>query len=56
MKRTIASISFAALIAIASLVHAAPSTAKAACDDCCKGKCGQTCCQDGCTGSCCQGK
>ncbi len=55
MKRTIAMISFAAVLAVTAFAQT--SKAKAIyCSDCCKDKCGQTCCQTGCTDSCCQSK
>jgi len=56
MKRTLALISFAAVLAVTALAQA-PAAAKAIyCHNCCQGQCGQTCCQDGCTDSCCQSK
>ena len=55
MKRTLALISFAVVLAVTAIAQA--PTAKANnCKNCCQGQCGQTCCQSGCTGSCCQGK
>ena len=57
MKRTLAFLSFAAVLAITALAQTSPLSAKATyCNDCCQGKCGQTCCQGGCTDSCCQSK
>jgi hypothetical protein len=57
MKRTLAFLSFAAILAVAAIAHTSPLGAKAIyCNDCCKGACGQTCCQNGCTDSCCQSK
>ncbi|SPE25442.1 exported hypothetical protein [Candidatus Sulfotelmatomonas gaucii] len=57
MKRTLAFLSFAAVLAITALAQTSPLSAKATyCNDCCHGKCGQTCCQGGCTDSCCQSK
>lgn len=57
MKRTIAFLSFAAVLAITAVAYSSPLSAKAIyCHNCCKDKCGQTCCQGGCTDSCCQSK
>lgn len=57
MKRTIAFLSFAAVLAITALAQTSPLSAKGIyCHNCCKDKCGQTCCQSGCTDSCCQSK
>jgi hypothetical protein len=55
MKRTLALISFAAVLAVTAIAQA-PVAKAINCHNCCKGECGQTCCQDGCTDSCCQGK
>lgn len=57
MKRTIAMLSFAAVLA--ATAFAQPGTAKAKaiyCLDCCHAKCGQTCCKNGCNESCCESK
>ena len=57
MKRTIALLSFAAVLAVTALAQSATAKAKGAnCQDCCKDKCGQSCCQKGCNDSCCQSK
>jgi hypothetical protein len=57
MKRTIAFLSFAVLLAITALAQTSPLAAKGAyCSACCKGKCGVSCCKSGCTDSCCQSK
>lgn len=55
MKRTLALISFATVLAVAAIAQA-PAAKTINCQNCCQGQCGQTCCQDGCTDSCCQGK
>ena len=58
MKRTIALLSFAAVLAVTAFAQpGTTSHAKATyCNDCCHGKCGQKCCKAGCTDSCCQSK
>jgi hypothetical protein len=57
MKRTIALLSFAAVLAVTAFAQTAATKAKAIyCNDCCHDKCGQTCCKTGCTDSCCQSK
>lgn len=57
MKRTIALLSFAAVLAVTAFAQTAATKAKAIyCSDCCHDKCGQTCCKTGCTDSCCQSK
>ena len=57
MKRTIALLSFASVLAVTAMAQSATTGAKGIyCHDCCKAKCGQTCCQNGCTDSCCQSK
>ncbi len=57
MKRTIAILSFAAVLAATAFAQAGTSRAKAIyCNDCCHARCGQSCCQNGCTDSCCESK
>lgn len=57
MKRTLAFLSFAAILAITALAQTSPLSAKGAyCSACCHDKCGQDCCKTGCTDSCCQSK
>ncbi len=55
MKRTIALLSFAVVLAVTAIAQV-PSAKGANCSACCQGQCGQSCCQNGCTDSCCQGK
>lgn len=55
MKRTLALISFAVVLAVTAIAQA-PAAKAIYCHNCCQGQCGQTCCQDGCTDSCCQSK
>ncbi len=57
MKRTLAAISFAAVLAITAFAQSYTTSVKAAyCASCCHGQCGLSCCQHGCTDNCCNSK
>ncbi len=56
MKRTIAALSIALVLAVTAIAQSPRSAKNADCGSCCGSTCGQTCCQGGCNGSCCQGK
>ena len=58
MKRTIAVLSFAAVLAATAFAQPGIANAKAIyCSDCCHQKCdGKTCCKGSCNESCCQSK
>jgi hypothetical protein len=56
MKRTIAYLSLAAVLAVTAMAQTSGFTKVMYCKACCHGTCGKTCCKSGCTDSCCQSK
>jgi|SRR6516162_9871400 len=54
MKRTLAYLSLAAVLGVATFAQTSSFAKNTNCKDCCKDNCRQTCCKDGCTGSCCK--
>lgn len=56
MKRTIAYLSLAAVLAVTAMAQTSGFSKAMYCKACCHGTCGKTCCKSGCTDSCCQSK